>query len=1107
MNRITLLLLATSSLIAFPLLDSAIKGTLMLLMAACICVALRRDSAANRHFIWGIAICLLTVMPILSLILPGWNILPSWHQPPPITVTQTTSSFMLDDPGLQIVDLPKDDSAMSPETHTDFGNEDVSQLPIVATAPSFNQHSNSAQFPQVVSTATQPLTWPAWLMLIWLIGFAGFISRLCLAAWLLRRSANRCTEASTNQRLHKELLRAKKSMGVSRPVRLLMDQHRSIPLVWGLCSTRLQLPKESEDWTDEQLQSVLHHELAHVRRNDLFVLSITQSACAMHWFNPFAWFAARRLHIEREQACDDLVLASGIPASAYAQHLLNIATHLNSAAWTQSCGLAMARHSSLHNRLTAVLNEKQNRRSVTTLLLVLSIFTGSLVAIPLAMLQAADQISTNEGLDPPSFPEDKAATALVLAQATEADVNVAPLDQTPAQPPLQADDENTNEAASRSSTAQKLLPGLQQHLDWSVPINGLRAAVMIRAVKQKGESKTQGNIFLVIQNVSDQPIRLCDTAIHETKKVAANIEGRSLRLRRDGTTLMGIQRGVSSGTDVVLQANDTHIIDMLDSELLEQQGSNTAALLAAGIVKEPKQTLYAILNIVHAPEGAWTGKLTTPASRAAHSAVGPMPQDAEAQVLFRYCVDHARLSGEIPGGLMTLLHHMVNEFIRLNSGDTYGAPYAKRMQPLLANFQHQGDWKQTDVVAVFDKIAAVTTIPLNRTMRSIREHTLQQGSPLAPSLKNANWSKRLPSGLRMAWILEPQADEYHLGSALKSRVVIHNTGKEPVAFVTRSFHQPKHSAKSHDGSQLKIESTNWLTVGQPEPYRLHPGESCEVNAPGIGIGPRPKKKEDWANVRPGSWISASEGQEITFQPGEIMLTGDHNQKTDPQWWLKFIKERLDQDAPLPTDQQERELVLFRVVSDLFGNSPSPNEAAAFYPNQSPDALHNLAVRLSKRSWITSAAGPIQSGVTRFRVLPIDPDAATRVRVATNPGRYNLGDQLRLVVSRQLVGERIVNQASLVWYPPGKDSVAFNISLPRGYETWAAAWLPGSTALWIQQEGLLRKYNFANPADINEISFDTAVTTRITDEVRDALQKALTVSDAPVRQIQPPADAR
>src|SRR5258708_1728565 len=117
---------------------------------------------------------------------------------------------------------------------------------------------------------------------------------------------------------------------------------------------------------------------------------LTQIACALHWFNPLVWFAAWRLGVERERACDDLVLASGVRPSAYAGHLLDIVTGLVPARWTQSCGLAMARKSSLEGRLAAVLSGSRNRRGLTRILAAAAVVLAAAVAIPLAMLRTAE---------------------------------------------------------------------------------------------------------------------------------------------------------------------------------------------------------------------------------------------------------------------------------------------------------------------------------------------------------------------------------------------------------------------------------------------------------------------------------------------------------------------------------------------------------------------------------------------------------------------------------------------------------------------------------------------------------------------------------------------
>ena len=115
----------------------------------------------------------------------------------------------------------------------------------------------------------------------------------------------------------------------------------------------------------------------------------------------------------------------------------------------------------------------------------------------------------------------------------------------------------------------------------------------------------------------------------------------------------------------------------------------------------------------------------------------------------------------------------------------------------------RGDWKPADVVALMDDIAAVTTIPLETTMDHIARRTLRRGQPLPAALAKADWGEPLPGGLRMAFLLEPRAEQYHLGTEVKARILLHNSGKDPVAFITRSFHQPGHKAKRADGQEFE----------------------------------------------------------------------------------------------------------------------------------------------------------------------------------------------------------------------------------------------------------------------------------------------------------------
>ena len=97
---------------------------------------------------------------------------------------------------------------------------------------------------------------------------------------------------------------------------------RTMPMTWGLWRARLLVPEQAADWPAGQRRDVLLHELGHIRRWDCLTHLLSQLACALYWFNPLAWVAARRMQVERERACDDLVLNRGAEASAYARHLL-----------------------------------------------------------------------------------------------------------------------------------------------------------------------------------------------------------------------------------------------------------------------------------------------------------------------------------------------------------------------------------------------------------------------------------------------------------------------------------------------------------------------------------------------------------------------------------------------------------------------------------------------------------------------------------------------------------------------------------------------------------------------------------------------------------------
>lgn len=99
----------------------------------------------------------------------------------------------------------------------------------------------------------------------------------------------------------------------------------NVPVTWGFWRHLIILPQDAAGWSPARRRAVLVHELAHVRRHDFALQLIANLVTALHWFHPLVWIAAGRLRLEREKACDEAVLESGMDAQSYGQELLDLA--------------------------------------------------------------------------------------------------------------------------------------------------------------------------------------------------------------------------------------------------------------------------------------------------------------------------------------------------------------------------------------------------------------------------------------------------------------------------------------------------------------------------------------------------------------------------------------------------------------------------------------------------------------------------------------------------------------------------------------------------------------------------------------------------------------
>src|ERR1700686_3665021 len=95
MSRTIFIVAGVFSAPSLLLVDSAVKGTALLMLAAMAATILRRDSAATRHLVWLLAMVAMLVVPVLSAMLPQWRVLPEWAgiSPKPVVVNSRPPSF------------------------------------------------------------------------------------------------------------------------------------------------------------------------------------------------------------------------------------------------------------------------------------------------------------------------------------------------------------------------------------------------------------------------------------------------------------------------------------------------------------------------------------------------------------------------------------------------------------------------------------------------------------------------------------------------------------------------------------------------------------------------------------------------------------------------------------------------------------------------------------------------------------------------------------------------------------------------------------------------------------------------------------------------------
>ncbi|KAA6463059.1 TIGR03435 family protein [Acidobacteria bacterium AB60] len=336
------------------------QSTLVAAIAALLTVMLRRNRASLRAALWLVA-SLKFLLPFSLLIACG-ALLPHPHR---VSLEQETTIYS----ALDFAGRP-------------FHNGTPSAAPTPAPRPGV---------PLAVFL-------PETIAAIWLVG-----SLTVLLVWLRRwRHLHRSVSLASvteDEREVRILRRLESEFQLRQKISVLRSQQLMEPGIFGILRPQLLWPEGlTERLNEEEIESLLAHELVHVLRRDNLVAALHMVVQTLFWFHPLVWWMERRMVEERERACDEAVVARGATPATYAEGLLKACRFCLESPLPCVSGVT---GSDLSKRMVLIMRKQVGQRLDRSKKLLLAAAAFALLALPIAFgLERAAQIPTQTAGEP-----------------------------------------------------------------------------------------------------------------------------------------------------------------------------------------------------------------------------------------------------------------------------------------------------------------------------------------------------------------------------------------------------------------------------------------------------------------------------------------------------------------------------------------------------------------------------------------------------------------------------------------------------------------------------------------------------------------------------------
>ncbi len=236
-------------------------------------------------------------------------------------------------------------------------------LPFLA-GPSFgDSHSQAYMSASLHREVTLSSSWAIYIFAAWAVGAGLLLLQLSVALWRVRQLRRNCSDLVIAD-LDPAVAQILQDFGTSRRVKLCASNELTVPAAIGFFRPAIVfsawlLPQLSA----EEIKVILLHEQAHLYRWDQWTNLAQKIVKAVFFFHPAVWWIENRLALEREMACDDIVLAQTASPRAYASFLISFAEKLQNARGLALAQALVSRLRQMSVRVEQILDVRRPRHT------------------------------------------------------------------------------------------------------------------------------------------------------------------------------------------------------------------------------------------------------------------------------------------------------------------------------------------------------------------------------------------------------------------------------------------------------------------------------------------------------------------------------------------------------------------------------------------------------------------------------------------------------------------------------------------------------------------------------------------------------------------------